>query len=211
MKEEQAVLDFFAQAENLPLALSVADQMDVLREQMNTRFWQALQQRLGTLIDEHALPWRVTATEDKNTAGSLLGLYCTLRSEQEFYLRPMMEQQNLGGNWRIYFSLMWSAKPPTNQLALPAVIALKKSLQHAGFKSNDDHFAWLWTALHPRRKDFLLRYSQRPDELLNEVQAFMQTLLTEQHTLIAAANAALKSMPSSLGSSLNKLRNELID
>lgn len=211
MKEQQAVLDFFALTENLPLGLAVAEQMDVLREQMNTRFWQALQQRLGTLIDEHALPWRVTATEDRNTAGSLIGLYCTLRSEQEFYLRPMMEQQNLGGNWRIYFSLMWSARPSTDQLALPAVIALKKSLQHAGFKNNDDHFAWQWTALHPRRKDFLLRYAQHPETLLNDAQAFLQTLLLEQRDSIATANAALQTAPRGLAVSLNQLRNELID
>ena len=31
MNEEQAVLDFFAQTENLPLALSVADQVDATR------------------------------------------------------------------------------------------------------------------------------------------------------------------------------------
>ena len=35
MNEEQAVLDFFSQNENLPLGLSVAEQMDKIREQIN--------------------------------------------------------------------------------------------------------------------------------------------------------------------------------
>ena len=211
MKEQQAVLDFFAQTENLSLGLAVAEQMDTLREQMNTRFWQALQQRLDSVINEHALPWQVMTTEDRNAADSLVGLYCALRSEQDLYLRPMMEQQYMGGNWRIYFGLMWSTAPSPDQLALPAVVTLKESLQHAGFKNNKGHLAWQWTTLHPRRKDFLLRYAQQPETLLNDAQAFMQTLLTEQHALIAAANTALKSAPHSLAVSLNQLRDELID
>ena len=47
MNEEQAVLDFFAQTENLPLGLSVAEQMDRLREQMNNRLWLELLPRLN--------------------------------------------------------------------------------------------------------------------------------------------------------------------
>jgi hypothetical protein len=208
MNEQQAVLDFFAQTENLPLGLAVAEQMDRLREQMNMRFWQALQQQLDTLINEHALPWQVTATEDRNAADSLVGLYCTLRPEQELYLRPMMEQQNLGGNWRIYFGLIWSATPSPDQLALPAVITLKESLQQAGFKNNENHFAWQWTTLHPRRKDFLLRYAQQPEALLNDAQAYLQTLLLEQRDLIAAANAALQTAPRSMAISLTQLRSK---
>ena len=168
MKEQQAVLDFFSQTENLPLGLAVAEQMDQLREQMNTQFWQALYQRLDRMVKERSLPWQMITTEDRNAVESLVGLYCALLPGQELYLRPMMEQQYLGGNWRIYFGLMWSAAPSPGQLALPAVIKLKESLQQAGFKNNENHLGWLWTMMHPRRKDFLLRYAQQPEELLNE-------------------------------------------
>lgn len=212
MKEQQAVLDFFSQAENLPLGLAVAEQMDRLREQMNTRFWRALQQRLDTMTNEHALPWQVTATEDRNAADSLVGLYFTLRSGQEqgqeLYLRPMMEQQNLGGDLRIYYGLMWSAPPSPEQLALPAVRTLKESLLQAGFKNNESYLAWQWTKLHPRRKDFLLRYAQQPETLLNDAQAFLQTLLLEQRDSIAAANAALQVAPRSRAISLTRLHSK---
>jgi len=57
MNEEKAVLDFFAKPENLPLGLSVAGQMDVIREQMNSRFWQDLQHRIDTLSVQHAPEW----------------------------------------------------------------------------------------------------------------------------------------------------------
>ena len=154
MKEQQAVLDFFARTENLPLGLAVAEQMDNLREQMNTRFWQTLHQRLDALINKHALPWQVTATEDRNAAentqASLVGLHCALRTGQELFLRPMMEQQNLGSDLRIYFGLMWSAPPSPDHLALPAVVALKESLHRTGFKDNENYLGWQWTALHPR-------------------------------------------------------------
>jgi hypothetical protein len=211
MKEQQAVLDFFSQAENLPLGLAVAEQMDTLREQMNTQFWHAFHARLDGLINEHMLPWQVTATEDRNATGSLVGLYCSLRPEQDFYLRPMMEQQFLGGNWRIYFGLMWSAAPSPEQLALPAVISLKKTLQQAGFKNNESHLAWQWTTMHPRRKDFLLRYAHQPEILLAEVEAVFKALLVDNREVIERANETLKSSPRGLASSLNQMRNELLD
>ncbi len=93
MNEEQAVLDFFAQAENLPLALAVAEQVDQQREQLNNNFWRGLQQSLNTLCATHQLPWQIEITEDKNAPDSLVGLHGKLHSAQPLYLRPMIEQQ----------------------------------------------------------------------------------------------------------------------
>ena len=212
MKEQQAVLDFFAQPENLPLGLAVAEQMDTLRECMNTQFWQALQQQIANMVAKHALPWQVTATEDKNAAEhaavSLVGLYCAMPVGQELYLRPMMEQQNLGGDWRIYFGLMWSAPPSPEHTSLPEIAALKDALQQTGFKNNQNYLAWQWSKLHPRRQDFLLRYAQQPKALLDEAQALLQKLLLEQRDLIATANAALQAAPRSMAISLSQLRSK---
>lgn len=211
MNEEQAVLDFFSKAENLPLGLAVAEQMDTLREQMNNRLWQGLQPRFQALIIKHELEWRVQPTEDKNAPDSLVGLHCTTSTEQPLYLRPMMEQQYLGGVWRIYFGLMWSVAPTPDQLGLPAVSSLKTSLQSAGFKNNENFLAWQWTAFHPRRKNFLLRYSLQPEKLLGDIEAIFKTLLIEHRVAIEQANASLKTAARGLDSALNQLRNELID
>lgn len=210
MNEEQAVLDFFATTENLPLGLAVAEQMDRLREQMNTRLWLELLPRLNALVEEHKLAWRVEPTEDKNAPDSLVGLHYTTRTEQPLYLRPMVEQQYLGGEWRVYFGLMWSAAPTPDQLGLPAVSSLKASLQKAGFKSNENFLAWQWTAFHPRRKDFLLRYSQQPEKLLGDMEAILKTLLIDYGTPIELANAALQNAPRSMTVSLNQLRSKPI-
>jgi hypothetical protein len=67
MNEEQAIFEYFSQAENLPLALSVAEQMDKLREQMNNQFWQELRARLDAIINEHQLAWQIELTEDKTS------------------------------------------------------------------------------------------------------------------------------------------------
>ena len=211
MKEEQAVLDFFAQAENLPLGLSVAEQMDDLRKQMNNRFWQELRVRLKALINEHGLAWQVVTTEDMNAPDGLVGLYCSTSIEQPLYLRPMMEQQYLGGVWRIFFGLMWSASPTPEQLGLSAVSSLKASLQTAGFKSNENFLAWHWTAFHPLRKDFLLRYSLRPEILLSDIEAIFKTLVIEHRVPIEQANAAIKSAPRGLNDTLDQLRKELVE
>ncbi len=177
MNEEQAVLEFFSRTENLSLGLSVAEQMDELRVQMNNRLWRDLQGRLNSMTVLHGLAWQVEITEDRNAPDSLVGLHCIPRLEQALHLRPMMEQQYLGGIWRIYSGLIWSAPPSPDQPGLPAVSALKAALQTAGFKSNENFLAWQWTAFHPRRKDFLLRYSLQPEKLLGEMETILQTLL----------------------------------
>lgn len=216
MNEEQAVLDFFAKEENLPLGLSVAEQMDQIRVQMNTRFWRELLQRVEALMagepgNGDVLLWLVEPTGDGNAPDSLVGLHCKLRTEQPFYLRPMLEQQYLGGDWRIFFGLMWSAAPSPEQLTLPAVAALKQSLQHAGFKNNESFLAWQWTAFHPRRRDLLLRYAQQPEKLLGEVATILKPLLIEHRASIEQANAALQTAPRSMTISLDQLRSKRSD
>jgi hypothetical protein len=211
MNEEQAVLDFFAKAENLPLALAVAEQVDRQREHINNGLWLALLQRLKALCDEHQLEWNIEVTEDKNAPDNLVGLHGNLRIAQTLYLRPMLEQQSLGGDLRIYFGLMWSTAPSPEQLALPAISELKTALNKANFKTNESFLGWQWTTFHPRRKDFLLRYSTYSEKTLDEMTATFQTLLVDFNEAINLANAALELTPHGLSASLNQLRAELLD
>ena len=211
MNEEFAILDFFSRTENLPLGLSVAEQMDGIREQMNNRLWRDLLGRVKTLTDLHGLGWQIETTEDKNAPDSLLGLHCLASPEQLHYLRPMLEQQYLGGKWRIYFGLMWSAPPTPEQLGLPAVSGLKAALQKEGFKSNENFLGWQWTSFHPRRKEFLLQYALNPEVLLGNMEALFNGLLIGHRIPIELANAALKSAPRSLAAALDQLRDKLID
>ena len=211
MNEEQAILDFFSRPENLSLSLKLAEQMDMLREQMNNRFWRETQLRLGKMQKELGLAWLLEPTEDRNAPDRLVGLHCDIGTKQPLYLRPMLEQQYLGKEWRIYFGLMWSTLPAPAQLEIPAVKILKASLQKAGFKSNESFLAWRWTAFHPRSKDFLLRYAHQPEKLLDEAAGVFATLLADHCEAIDSANAALDSPQHSLAASLDSLRNELID
>ncbi|MGA8864474.1 MAG: hypothetical protein WB444_11775 [Gallionella sp.] len=212
MNEEEAILDFFSRPENLSLALSAAEQMDKLREQFNNRLWRELHARLNALVGKHELEWRIELTEDKNAPECLVGLHCTLPADQSLYLHPMMEQQFLGGEWRIYFGLIWSAASSPGQLGLASVLNLKASLQKAGYKSNETFLAWKWTAFHPRRKDFLLRYANHAEKLLEDVLAIFATLLLDHREAIDHANEMLRtSQPPGLSASLEQLRNELLD
>lgn len=208
MNEEQAVLAFFAKPENLPLALIVAEQIDKQREQLNNNMWRALQQHVTALCENYQLPWLIEITEDRNAPDCLVGLHGNLRTAQPLYLRPMIEQQNLGGNVRIYFGLMWSEAPTPEQLALPEVTQLKEALQKAHFKTNESFLGWQWTTFHPRRKDFLLRYSSKPNTVLNEIAATMQPLLHDLNSEITCANTALKNAPRSMTVSLDQLRSK---
>ena len=178
---------------------------------MNNRLWIELRSRFGEAVKTHELPWRFEPTEDKNALDMLVGLHGTLTTEQPVYLLPMIEQQFLGGEWRIYFGLMWSRAPASGQHAIAAVKHLQASLQKAGFKSNESFLAWKWTPFHPRRREFLLSYARRPEKLLADIENNFGALLIQCRDDIDEANAALADAPHSLASSLDRLRDELID
>ncbi len=106
---------------------------------------------------------------------------------------------------------MWSATPSPEQLALPAIIELKASLQKAKFKTNESFLGWQWTTFHPRRKDFLLRYAKQPENIHEEILNALQPLLINLNQDITRANATLRHDPQGLSASLNQLRAELLD
>ena len=202
MNEEQAVLDFFKKSENLPLGLSVATLMDDIRIGLNSEFWNALKRR----FDGAQQRWQIQVTEDRNAADMLIGLQFKLPNAQQHCLFPMLEQQYLGGSWRIYIGLMWQSTPAPEQLELPAIVSLKQTLTDAGYASNTSFLAWQWTRFYPRSSDFLLRCSEQQDRLLDEFEKLMSPLLVEHGEAIDSANLALKGMPHSMPISLDQLR-----
>ena len=208
MNEEQAVLDFFSKKENLPLALNVANQVDNIRQKMNNDFWLALCKRIATTAPE----WRVSITEDRNKKECLVGLHLQPEEDQKIYLRPMMEQQYLGDTLRIYYGLMWSVTPMSEQKQLPTLQALSNSFQEAGFKNNESFLAWQWTSYYPRDMEFLLRFSTDADALLDEVSSLIENLLETCHENLQLANQALRKPsrnPAVAVVSLDKLRANL--
>ena len=208
MKEQQAVLDFFADEINLPLGLAVAEQMDDLRREMNNCFWREFKQRIVGLIGNLGLAWQVDLTEERNSPNSLVGLSCKIHPEQPIYLHPMAEQQLLGSAWRIYIGLMWNTPPSPDHLAISTVSGLKEKLQRSGFSHNTGFLAWQWTAFHPRRRDFLLRYAQEPEKLFGEMEKNMKILLLDYGNAIMQANMALRSALPSKTISLERLRSK---
>jgi hypothetical protein len=206
MNEEQAVLDFFSRTENLPLALSVTEQIDKLRSEMNSRYWRELHQRIASLATLRDPKWRVAVTEDRNSAGSIVGLYCDPDIPQEVFLRPMLEQQLIGEQYRIYFGLMWSSAPSKEALQLEDVSSLRTLLAKSGLHENANYLGWQWTRLHPRRRDFLLRYARDPDTLLSETESILSLLLVEHVDALNRANHALKSAPRRVAISLDSLQ-----
>lgn len=208
MNEEQAVLNFFAQKENLPLALSVANQVDGTRQKLNNDFWLALSERIVASTTE----WRTSTTEDRNATECLVGLYLQPETEQKLYLRPMLEQQYLGDTLRIYYGLMWSVAPTLEQKQLSVINTLRNTFQEAGFKSNESFLAWQWTSYYPRNMDFLLRFSTTADALLNEATSLIQNLLATHRDALHFANTALRESSRSAAISvvsLDKLRANL--
>ena len=208
MNEENSVLNFFGQEENLSLALITAEHLDAIRLQYNNRFWEALREQLDSFIAQHALQWQCEFTEDRNTEDCLVGLHLDPLVEQRAFLRPFMEQQLLGESYRIYFGLMWNAAPEPVQKNLPAVATLQSNLSEAGFKQSDNFLAWQWSRWYPRRRDFLLRFAGKRDELLLDAMQPWRALLEEYGDSLRAANLALNEVPRSAIVSLDKLRSK---
>jgi len=208
MNEEQTVLEFFSQDENLSLALIAAEHLDSIRLKHNNRFWNALQERLGAWLIQEAQPWHSEITEDRNTEDMLVGINLQPFAEQRSFLRPFMEQQLIGDSYRIYYGLMWNAQPEPAQKNLPAIETLRLCLEGAGFKQSDSFLAWQWSPWYPRRKDFLLRVSSEQDKLLSEAMLPWEALLQQYGNELSAANVALNEVPPSAAISLDQLHSK---
>ncbi|MDH4235298.1 MAG: hypothetical protein OEV15_09235, partial [Gallionella sp.] len=104
-----------------------------------------------------------------------------------------------------------SSTPALDQLGLPAINKLKTSLQNVGFKSNENFLAWQWTSLYPLRRDFLIRFTQQPEKLLDETEAILKDFLIERGELLEQANAALQATPRNVAVSLDQLRSKRND
>lgn len=205
MDEEQAVLNFFAAPENLPLALIVGEHIDGIRQQLNRQFWSELTAR----IEKEVPSWLVTATKDRNQDDCLVGLHLRPQIEQAIYLQPMMEQQINQGELQVYFGLIWSSSPAVDKSNLAEILTLRQALQQDGYRDNEGFLAWRWTNHYPRRKDFLLRFNSHREELLSSTSKILTDLLARHGDLLHAANRALANTPVSNAISLSQLRANL--
>jgi hypothetical protein len=209
MNEEQTVLDFFSRDENLTLALIAAEHLDGLRLKHNNRFWELLNEHLGTLLTKQALPWYNELTEDRNSEGTFVGLHLDPHIEQRTFLRPFMEQQLMGAEYRIYYGLMWNVSPEPAQKKLPAVETLRSRMSEVGFKDSDSFLAWQWSPWYPRRKNFLMRLSNNQDELIKQAMQPWEALLSEYGEELRQANFALNEAPRSAAISLDQLHSKI--
>lgn len=209
MNEQQAALDFFSQPENLPLALITAEHIDDIRQRLNNEFWESLSERLESWITEQGLPWDSAITEDRNNDECMVGLHAKPQAEQRVFLIPFMEQQFLGGDYRMFFGLMWNTAPDAAQKNLPEVAALRSLLTDAGLSESDSFLAWQWLPWHPRRRDFLMQFTQKREDLLAEAIQPWQLILKEFGEQLKQANQALNMPGHSAAVSLDQLRSKL--
>ena len=207
MNEEQAVLNFFAETENLSLALSVGEQVDQIRQNLNNEFWLLLNNKIHSLFAE----WTSKVTEDRNNANCLVGLNLRPQGEQNLFLQPMMEQQVSSNGLRIYFGLMWSSAPTNDKTNLAEVLILRDALLRDGYKSNESFLAWQWTQLHPRSKDFLLGFTSQREEMLDRSAKHLSELMNKHADDICSANHVLATTPQSTAISLTSLRKNIPD
>jgi hypothetical protein len=115
----------------------------------------------------------------------------------------------MGGIPRIYFGLMWIGSPAPDIAQRANIKMLRDSLQEEGYKNNERFLAWQWTRYHPRRKDFLLRFSTKPDALLEESAALLLRLLEKHNNVLQTINTELQAAPQSAAILLDQLRANL--
>lgn len=207
--DEQVVLDFFSRPENVPLALVAAEHIDGIRLKLNNEFWTTMRDSVDALISKQAPDWVSFLTEDRNNEECLVGMYVQPSQAQEVFLRPFMEQQFQGDAYRIYHGLMWSTTPSAVQKNLPGVIALRDSLQSAGFKEGDSFLAWQWLPWRPRQRDFLMRFATQRETLLQEAETIWSRLLVDYQELIRQANLELHAKGHSAAISLSQMRDQI--
>jgi hypothetical protein len=189
--------------------LIAAEHLDDIRLKHNNRFWELLQEHLNALLTKKLLPWRIEITEDRNSAGTLVGLHLNPNVDQRSFLRPFMEQQLMGKDYRIYYGIMWNATPESAHLKLPGVENLRERMSKVGFKDSDSFLAWQWSSWYPRKKEFLIRLLNYREELMQEAMLTWEALLDEFGEDLRLANIALNETPRSAAISLDQLHNKV--
>jgi hypothetical protein len=165
--------------------------MDLIRSRMNSDFWLLLKEKLDISFLQRAPEWQIKAIEDRT--GIPVGLQCLPKEHQDCCLTPMLEQQCMNGDWRIFSGLMWQGEAQMTT----SVGALKQAF--ADCRSNANFLAWRWMNFHPRKRSFLLKLAEKPDQLLNEIASVFMEISLDKRELIDQANAELKSKPGQTG------------
>lgn len=174
MSYEDAILDFLAKPENLPIALEVAEYVEKLKDSMLEKFWLEFAAQLEGRFDEakHAPDWKFRKTNTDNLLDKWTR--CAISpnrpaSAAPAYTEVCFEHNGRGWGYRFYLGVRWT-KPVEKIDPFPSLERLRKvMLKHGLKKSSSWGPGWKWTPFYAHGETFLIRMGNDPEKFVAEM------------------------------------------
>lgn len=192
------IVEFLARKENLHYVFQVEENVETVRDKLQSDFWsqikQGLDKKLANPIRKEK--WLVKQRSDKTYTEDHGGifLYPSTSKPVSLYLTLHIFQENYRGNLRIYLAPMWNReKVSTRPESISEIGPLAKDLEKQGFveRSRDQPAGFIWTDWYPRKNDFLIRISENLEAVATEVITFVWEYFDRNRHAMEQANKAL--------------------
>jgi hypothetical protein len=196
---EQAVIDFLAQPENLPVALEIARRVEKTKDVLQIQFWHMFRDDIQRRLQEADLTenWKVLLTPDN----ALLNQYAYFHIRYELgepkplYLDVTVEAGPPKWNCLLTFGLRWSQNQPVapNQ---PALTELVQVMTDSGLALNSNQWWLMYVYMEHRLRDdtFLVRFASDPARTVEEIGSVVWSLFQIVSKPLAVVNQELFNM-----------------
>jgi hypothetical protein len=173
MSFEDAVLDYLAKPENLPLAMEVAEYVQILRNKLHEKFWRmySFQMKERLLASDHGETWEFIPFPLNRLKTDFEG--SSIRPKQESEIKTsVLQVQIIQGNrqdqYRLVRGIRWTGA--VGDFDHPTLRQLKVDLINHNLTYDQWH--WVGAAGHqyrPQGVDLMVKMHNEPDEAISEV------------------------------------------
>lgn len=193
MDYTDAVLEFLAREENLPIALEIADLVEQLKPWLHQEFWFAFRDRLQDLLvqSEWANSWVVQMTDRSGFLSNYAACFLVPSpdSRGRHYLRVALQQSTPRESYRLCYGTLWNMRSSTRP-NFERVTDLVQELQQQGFQSNDLWLGYRYLDHYLESRDFMLRMATDRQDYIEGLFQTLWMFFEDKLEQIQAVNQA---------------------
>ena len=180
---EDEITGFLLEKENFLLALDIEKHFEKAKDLLHSQLWEKLRTNVeGQLLEEG---WSVDLDDfggENNVARGYFGMSILPPDRTpQFYLTFRVEQHAGPTYLPLYGGVTWTEVPGITA-AGNLISNLQAQLKEDGFtRSNEKWPGWRYIRGLSSRNDFLREYTERSDDLLEEITGHV-SLMVERHS-----------------------------
>ena len=195
MAYDDAILEFLAKPENLPVALEVSRYLEKLKETLLEKFWVMFSERFVNLykLSDYDQNWNAHSTVEGGSIKSYTkcGVIPLKASQCETPLLGVFLENNIkSSGYRFYRGVWWTDSNPTYDPI--AYRDLQSKLNSLGLTNSDSRWAgYHYLGFYALGEKFLFRMGNDPQDFVKEVVQQTWDLFVELEPILSGFNQQL--------------------